>query len=38
MSLYNSIIPAFWQETYGTPWYGTPSSPTGSGSRTAASS
>ena len=24
MSLYNSIIPAFWQETYGTPWYGTP--------------
>ena len=22
MSLYNSIIPAFWQETYGTPWYG----------------
>ena len=24
MSLYHSIIPAFWQETYGTPWYGTP--------------
>ena len=22
ISLYNSIIPAFWQETYGTPWYG----------------
>ena len=24
MSLYHSQIPAFWQETYGTPWYGTP--------------
>ena len=22
--LYNTIIPSFWQETYGTPWYGTP--------------
>lgn len=25
MSLFWSQIPAFWQETYGTPWYGTPS-------------
>lgn len=25
MSLWNSQIPAFWAETYGTPWYGTPS-------------
>ena len=24
ISLYNTIIPAFWQDTYGTPWYGTP--------------
>jgi hypothetical protein len=22
MSLWNSQIPAFWQDTYGTPWYG----------------
>ena len=22
ISLYNTQIPAFWQETYGTPWYG----------------
>ena len=25
MSLWNSQIPAFWESTYGTPWYGTPS-------------
>lgn len=24
MSLFNSIIPNFWQSTYGTTWYGTP--------------